>query len=164
MFEINFGRRITVAVLSTTEIMDLIPNRYPILYMDYVDEMTPGESLVATKNVTINEQFFQGHFPGNPVMPGVLIIESLAQAASILILSSPQFVGKTAYMTGIDNAKFKHMVRPGDVLKLRVEFGNLRENMGTVKVKATVDDQLAISAELMFVVSPEEKTANSAEK
>ena len=74
-----------MAVLTTTEIMDLIPNRYPILYMDYVDEMTPGESLIATKNVTINEQFFQGHFPGNPVMPGVLIIESLAQAASILI-------------------------------------------------------------------------------
>ena len=73
-----------MAVLTTTEIMDLIPNRYPILYMDYVDEMVPGESLIATKNVTINEQFFQGHFPGNPVMPGVLIIESLAQAASIL--------------------------------------------------------------------------------
>ena len=87
-----------MAVLTTTEIMDLIPNRYPILYMDYVDEMVPGESLIATKNVTINEQFFQGHFPGNPVMPGVLIIESLAQAASILILSSPQFVGKTAYI------------------------------------------------------------------
>ena len=66
-----------MAVLTTTEIMDLIPNRYPILYMDYVDEMTPGESLIATKNVTINEQFFQGHFPGNPVMPGVLIIDHL---------------------------------------------------------------------------------------
>ena len=151
-----------MAVLTTTEIMDLIPNRYPILYMDYVDEMTPGESLIATKNVTINEQFFQGHFPGNPVMPGVLIIESLAQAASILILSSPQFVGKTAYMTGIDNAKFKRMVKPGDVLKLHVEFGNLRENMGTVNVKAMVNGKLATSAELMFVVSPDEKKAADA--
>lgn len=146
-----------MAVLNATEIMQLIPNRYPILYMDYVDEMIPGESLIATKNVTINEQFFQGHFPGNPVMPGVLIIESLAQAASILILSSPQFKGKTAYMTGIDNAKFKQMVRPGDVLKLHVKFGNLRENMGTVKVEAKVGDKTATQAELMFVVSPDQK-------
>ena len=148
-----------MAVLDTIEIMALIPNRYPILYMDRVDEMTPGESLVATKNVTINEQYFQGHFPGNPVMPGVLIIESLAQAASILILSSPQFVGKTAYMTGIDNAKFKRMVKPGDTLKLHVKFGNLRENMGTVEVAAKVDGQLATSAELMFVVAPDENKA-----
>jgi 3-hydroxyacyl-[acyl-carrier-protein] dehydratase len=146
-----------LAILTTTEIMELIPNRYPILYMDYVDEMTPGESLIATKNVTINEQFFQGHFPGNPVMPGVLIIESLAQAASILILSSPQFLGKTAYMTGINDAKFKQMVRPGDVLKLHVTFGKLRDNMGSVNVEARVNDKLATSAELMFVVSPDEK-------
>jgi 3-hydroxyacyl-[acyl-carrier-protein] dehydratase len=146
-----------LAVLNATEIMQLIPNRYPILYMDYVDEMVPGESLIATKNVTINEQFFQGHFPGNPVMPGVLIIEALAQAASILILSSPQFKGKTAYMTGIDDAKFKQMVRPGDVLKLHVEFGSLRENMGTVKVEAKVADKTATKAELMFVVSPDQQ-------
>ena len=144
-----------MAVLTTTEIMALIPNRYPILYMDFVEEMTPDESIVAVKNVTINEQFFQGHFPGNPVMPGVLIIESLAQAASILILSSPQFKGKTAYMTG--NAKFKKMVVPGDVLKLHVSFGKLRANMGSVLVEAKVNGQTATSAELMFVVSPDEE-------
>ena len=119
--------------------------------------MVPDQSLVAVKNVTINEQFFQGHFPGNPVMPGVLIIESLAQAASILILSSPQFQGKTAYMTGIDNAKFKRMVKPGDVLKLHVTFGKLRANMGSVLVEAKVDGKTATSAELMFVVAPDEK-------
>ena len=146
-----------MTVLSTTEIMALIPNRYPILYMDKVIDMVPGESITAVKNVTINEQFFQGHFPGNPVMPGVLIIESLAQAASILILSSPQFKGKTAYMTGIDNAKFRTMVRPGDVLELHVTFGNLRENMGTVNVEARVDGKVATMAELIFVVSPDEK-------
>ncbi|CAK1233189.1 3-hydroxyacyl-ACP dehydratase FabZ [Fructobacillus evanidus] len=144
-------------VLTTTEIMDLIPNRYPIIYMDYVEEMVPDESIVAVKNVTINEQFFQGHFPGNPVMPGVLIIESLAQAASILILSSPQFKGKTAYMTGINNAKFKKMVVPGDVLKLHATFGKVRENMGTVTVTAKVNDKVATSAELMFVVAPDEQ-------
>ncbi|MBM7543514.1 3-hydroxyacyl-[acyl-carrier-protein] dehydratase [Weissella beninensis] len=142
-------------VLNAQEIMELIPNRYPILYMDYVDEMVPGKSIVATKNVTINEQFFQGHFPGNPVMPGVLIIESLAQAASILILSSPDFQGKTAYLGGITNAKFRKMVRPGDVLKLHVEFIKQRANMGVVATKAIVDGKVATSAELMFIVAPQ---------
>ncbi|MDF7637250.1 3-hydroxyacyl-ACP dehydratase FabZ [Leuconostocaceae bacterium ESL0958] len=146
-----------MAVLTTTEIMDLIPNRYPILYMDYVEELVPDEAIVAVKNVTINEQYFQGHFPGNPVMPGVLIIESLAQAASILILSSPQFKGKTAYMTGIDDAKFKRMVKPGDVLKLHVTMGTVREKMGTVQVAAKVDDKVVTSAQLMFVVAPDEE-------
>ena len=151
-------------MLDIKEIMEIIPQRAPFLMIDRVEEYVPGESAVAYKNVCINEWYFQGHFPGNPVMPGVLIIESLAQAASILILSSPQFVGKTAYMTGIDNAKFKRMVKPGDTVKLHVEFGNLRENMGTVQVKAVVDGKLATSAELMFVVSPEDKSASDTEK
>lgn len=141
-------------VLNAQEIMDLIPNRYPLIYMDYVDEMEPGKSIIATKNVTINEQFFQGHFPGNPVMPGVLIIEALAQAASILILSSPDFKGKTAYLGGISNAKFKKMVKPGDVLKLHVEFVKQRSNMGVVATKAMVNGKIATSAELMFIVAP----------
>jgi len=148
--------------LDIKQIQEIIPHRYPFLFVDYIESLESGRSAVGYKNVTMNEYFFQGHFPGNPVMPGVLIIESLAQAASILILSSPRFVGKTAYMTGIDNAKFKRMVKPGDVLKLHVEFGNLRENMGTVNVKAMVDGKLATSAELMFVVSPEEKSADNA--
>ncbi|QBO35164.1 3-hydroxyacyl-ACP dehydratase FabZ [Periweissella cryptocerci] len=143
-----------MVLLNATEIMELIPNRYPLLYMDYVDAMTPGESIIATKNVTINEQFFQGHFPGNPVMPGVLIIESLAQAASILILSSPDFKNKTAYLGGITNAKFRQMVKPGDVLKLHVEFVKQRANMGIVAAKAYVNDKVATSAELMFIVAP----------
>ena len=151
-----------VLQFDTMQIMEMIPHRYPFLLVDRITECVPGKYAKGYKNMTMNEQFFQGHFPGNPVMPGVLIIESLAQAASILILSSPQFVGKTAYMTGIDNAKFKRMVKPGDVLKLHVEFGNLRENMGTVNVKAMVDGKLATSAELMFVVSPDEKKAADA--
>ena len=145
-----------MAQLDTVEIMNLIPNRYPILFVDYVDDLVPDESLVATKNVTINEEYFQGHFPGNPVMPGVLIIETMAQAASILILSSPKFAHKTAYMTGIDHAKFKRMVKPGDVMKIKVTFGTLRANMGTVDVTTYVDDQLTTSAQLMFVVSDDE--------
>ena len=79
-------------LLTETEVMDLIPNRYPIIYIDYVDEIESGKKIIATKNVTINEDFFQGHFPGNPVMPGVLILETLAQAGSILILKSDEFL------------------------------------------------------------------------
>ncbi|WKF84908.1 3-hydroxyacyl-ACP dehydratase FabZ [Lacticaseibacillus pantheris] len=143
-----------MAVMDAQTIMQLIPNRYPILFMDYVDELNPGESIIATKNVTINEQFFQGHFPGNPVMPGVLIIESLAQAASILILKSPEFAGQTAYLGAISSAKFHQIVRPGDVLKLHVEFTKRRNNMGVVHTYAMVGDNVAAKAELTFIVSP----------
>ena len=110
--------------MTETEVMDLIPNRFPIIYIDYVDEMIDGIKIIATKNVTINEDFFQGHFPGNPVMPGALIIETLAQAGSILILKSSQFQGRTAYIGGINKAKFRQKVTPGDVLKLSFELRN----------------------------------------
>lgn len=142
-----------MSVLDVTEIMELIPNRYPILFMDRVDELNPGESITVTKNVTINEEFFNGHFPGNPVMPGVLIIEALAQAASILILKSEKFKGKTAYLGAINNAKFRRVVRPGDVLKLHVTMEKQRSNMGVVKTLATVDDEKACSADLTFIVA-----------
>src|SRR5699024_41542 len=99
--------------LNVTEVMDSIPNRYPIIYIDYVDSIEPGKKIIATKNVTINEDFFQGHFPGNPVMPGVLILETLAQAGSILILKSEEFLGHTAYIGGINKAKFRQKVVPG---------------------------------------------------
>lgn len=97
--------------MDAQEIMELIPNRYPICYIDYVEELILGEKVTAVKNVTINESFFKGHFPNNPVMPGVLIIETLAQAASILILKDPNFLGKTAYLGAIHNARFRKVVR-----------------------------------------------------
>ena len=143
-----------MSVLSASEIMQLIPNRYPILFMDRVDELTPDEAIVATKNVTINEEFFQGHFPGNPVMPGVLIIESLAQAASILILKSEKFKGQTAYLGAIKNAKFRQVVRPGDVLTLRIKMVKQRSNMGIVSCEALVGAARACTAELTFIVAP----------
>ncbi|MDI9206936.1 3-hydroxyacyl-ACP dehydratase FabZ [Ligilactobacillus saerimneri] len=143
-------------VMDAQEIMALIPNRYPICYIDYVDVLEPGTRIVATKNVTINEGYFAGHFPGNPVMPGVLIIETLAQAASILILKSPEFLGKTAYLGSVKNARFRQMVRPGDVLKLEVKMVKKRANMGIVTTVASVAGQPACMAELMFVV--EERT------
>ena len=134
-------------IMSAQEIMDLIPNRYPICYIDYVDELEPGQRIVATKNVTINESFFRGHFPGDPTMPGALIIETLAQAASILILKSPEFVGKTAYLGSVRDAKFREKVRPGDVLKLEIKMAKKRANVGIVETIARVADKVACSAE-----------------
>ena len=139
--------------MTAKEIMDLIPNRYPICYIDCVDELDPGKEITATKNVTINESFFQGHFPGNPVMPGVLIIETLAQAASILILKSPEFYKKTAYLGAIHKGKFRQVVRPGDVLKLHITITKKRSRMGIVDAVATVDGKKACSAELVFIVA-----------
>lgn len=139
-------------IMDAQEIMDLIPNRYPIIYIDYVDELDPGKRIVATKNVTINESFFEGHFPGNPVMPGALIIETLAQAASILILKSPEFMGKTAYLGAVKNAKFRQMVKPGDVLKLEITMEKVKANMGIVETVALVEGKKVCTAQLMFIV------------
>lgn len=138
--------------MGAQEIMEMIPNRYPICYIDYVDELEPGERILATKNVTINESFFRGHFPGDPVMPSALIIETLAQAASILILKSPEFAGKTAYLGAIRDADFQQKVRPGDVLKLEIQMVKKRANVGIVQTTAQVDGATAVAAELMFVV------------
>ena len=143
--------------MNAEEIMELIPNRYPICYIDYVDELVPEEKITATKNVTINESFFRGHFPNNPVMPGVLIIETLAQAASILILKSPHFYKKTAYLGAIHKARFRQMVRPGDVLKLNVVMKKVRSSMGIVETQALVNDKIACNAELVFIVAEREE-------
>lgn len=139
-------------VLSATEVMDLIPNRYPICYIDYVDTLEPGKKIVATKNVTINEDFFQGHFPGNPVMPGALILETLAQAGSILILKSDEFQGRTAYIGGINKAKFRQKVVPGDTLKLVFEITKIKGSVGTANAVATVEGKKAAECEFTFIV------------
>ncbi len=99
--------------LTSQEVMEIIPNRYPIFFIDKVTELIPGQKVVCQKNVTINEPFFQGHFPGEPVMPGVLIIESLAQAGSIPLLKQDDFNGKTAYLGGLNKVKFRQKVVPG---------------------------------------------------
>ena len=147
-----------MAVMNAKEIMDLIPHRYPILFIDRVDEMVPGESIVATKNVTINEEYFQGHFPGNPVMPGVLIIESMAQVASILILKTPQFENKTPYLGSIKNAKFRRMVEPGDVLTFKVTMDKIRDRTGSVSCVAYVGDEKCCETKLTFIVDKNERT------
>lgn len=107
-----------MSVYNTQEIMEILPHRHPFLLIDTIEELEPGVRAVGRKNVTFNEPYFAGHFPGNPVMPGVLILEALAQTGAVAILSLPEHRGKTAYFAGIDKAKFKQMVRPGDTLEL----------------------------------------------
>lgn len=138
--------------MNAQEIMELIPNRYPICYIDYVDELVPEEKITATKNVTINESFFRDHFPQNPVLPGGLIVESLAQTGAVALLSQEEFRGKTAYFGGIRSAEFRKVVRPGDTLRLEVSLEKVHKNIGIGKGIATVDGKKACTAELTFMI------------
>ena len=138
--------------MNAQEIMELIPNRYPICYLDYVDELVPEEKITATKNVTINESFFRDHFPQNPVLPGGLIVESLAQTGAVALLSQEEFRGKTAYFGGIRSAEFRKVVRPGDTLRLEVNLEKVHKNIGIGKGIATVDGKKACTAELTFMI------------
>lgn len=139
-------------MLDITEIKKMIPHRYPMLLIDRVEELIPGKKAVAKRNVTINEELFNGHFPGNPVMPGVLIVEALAQTGAVALLSLPEFKGKTAYFGGIKSAKFRKVVRPGDSLRLEVTLEKIRNNVGLGKAVATVDGKKACTAELTFMI------------
>lgn len=138
--------------MDIKEIMDVIPHRPPFLLLDTVEEMVPGERIVAKKNVTMNEPFFVGHFPGEPVMPGVLVVESMAQAGAVAILSMDDFRGKTAYFGGIKDAKFKRKIVPGDTLRLEVTIEKLKKNAGVGMGMAYVGDKLAAQAEIIFMI------------
>ncbi|MHC5248924.1 3-hydroxyacyl-ACP dehydratase FabZ [Enterococcus sp. HY326] len=138
--------------LSIEEIKEIIPHRYPMLLIDGVEELEEGKRVVAKKNVTFNEQVFQGHFPGNPVMPGVLILEALAQAGAVALLSLPDFKGKTAYFGGIDKAKFRQKVVPGDTLMLEVEIIKVKKVAGIGKGIAYVNGKKVAEAELTFMI------------
>ncbi|MGL4989993.1 MAG: 3-hydroxyacyl-ACP dehydratase FabZ [Sarcina sp.] len=139
-------------MLGIKEIKEIIPHRYPFLLVDKVESIEDGKKIVAYKNVTANEEFFNGHFPEHPVMPGVLIIEALAQAGAIALLQRDEYKGKIPLFAGIDKARFKKQVVPGDVLKLELEIIKLRGPIGIGKAVASVDGKIACSAELMFAI------------
>jgi 3-hydroxyacyl-[acyl-carrier-protein] dehydratase len=131
-------------------IMEILPHRYPFLLVDRIIELEPGKTVTALKNVTMNEPFFQGHFPGEPVMPGVLILEAMAQTGSILsCLSDSTMIGRLVYFAGVDKARFRRVVRPGDQLVLKLEMIKQKGKIIKMAGKAYVDDQLATEAELM---------------
>ena len=141
-----------MAVLTTTEIMDIIPHRHPFLLVDTIEELEPGVRAVGKKCVSFNEPYFAGHFPGNPVMPGVLIMEALAQVGAVAILDLPENKGKTAYFAGIDNAKFKQMVLPGDVLMLETTIIKRKGPIGVGEAVATVNGKVVAKAQLTFAI------------
>ena len=141
-----------MSLLNTQQIMEILPHRNPFLLIDTIEELVPGEKAVAKKNVTMNEPYFMGHFPGNPVMPGVLIIEALAQTGAVAILCQDEWKGKTAYFAGINNAKFKQKVVPGDTLELTTEIIKVKGPIGVGKAVAKVNGKTACMAELSFAI------------
>jgi len=135
--------------LTVQEIMTFLPHRYPFLLVDRISDFVKGEKIVGIKNVTINEPFFQGHFPGHPIMPGVLIIEAMAQVGGIYAHLAGEVEGdKVPYFVGIDQARFRKPVLPGDVLRLELTLAGLRRGIYTFVGKAYVDDKLVAEAEL----------------
>lgn len=143
-------------MINTKEIQQLLPHRYPFLLVDRIIELEPGKKAVGIKNVTINEEFFQGHFPGNPIMPGVLIIEALAQVGGILAFRSGVTPGKTVYFMTIEKAKFRKPVVPGDQLKLEVSILHQRSQVWKFSGNAIVDDKIAAEAEFTAMVTDKE--------
>lgn len=141
-----------MSVLTTKEIMEIIPHRQPFLLIDTVEELEPGVRAVAKKCVSYNEPYFAGHFPTEPVMPGVLIVEALAQTGAVAILGMPENKGKIAYFASINSAKFKQKVVPGDVLFLETEIIKQKGPIGVGKAVAKVGDKVACIAELTFAI------------
>lgn len=140
-------------VLDAQQIQAIIPHRFPFLLVDRIIEIEYGSRAIGIKNVSMGEPYFQGHFPDYPVMPGVLIIEALAQVGAVALLGSDEHRGKMAFFAGIDNVRFKRQVRPGDTLRLEVELGRMRRGVGSGTAVASVDGELAARGELMFAVA-----------
>ena len=138
--------------LGIKEIQEIIPHRHPFLLIDRIEELEPGAGAVGYKSVTYNEPHFAGHFPQDPVMPGVLIVEALAQTGAVAILSKEENKGKIAYFGAINNAKFKKKVVPGDKLRLECQIIKQKGPVGVGQATATVDGKVAVSAELTFMI------------
>jgi 3-hydroxyacyl-[acyl-carrier-protein] dehydratase len=144
-------------MLDVQAIMDIIPHRPPFLLVDRILEMESGKKAVGEKCVTIGEPFFLGHFPGFPVMPGVLIVEALAQVGAVSILSMPEMVGKVGLFGGIENARFRRQVVPGDVLRLEVTITKMRGPVAKAHGLATVDGETAVECDMTFAIAPKDR-------
>jgi len=137
-------------MLNIEEIKELIPQRYPFLLVDRVLELKAGESCIGIKNVSANEPFFQGHFPNKPIMPGVLLVEAMAQVGAVALMALEENKDKLAVFAGIDKVRFKKQVVPGDVLRIEVKLGKFRRNIGKGEASVYVDDKIACTGTLMF--------------
>jgi 3-hydroxyacyl-[acyl-carrier-protein] dehydratase len=139
-------------MLKIEEIQRILPHRYPFLLVDRVTELDPGKSARGIKNVTANEEFFNGHFPGRPMMPGVLSLEALAQLAGVMLLTVPAFAGRLALFAGVDKVRFRRPVVPGDRLEMEVRTTRARGGFGWVRGETRVDGDLVLEAEMMFTI------------
>jgi 3-hydroxyacyl-[acyl-carrier-protein] dehydratase len=143
-------------MMDINEIQRVLQHRYPFLLVDRVLELEPGKRAVGLKNVTVNEAFFTGHFPDNPIMPGVLILEAMAQVGGILLLATTGNEGKLAFFAGIDKVRFRHPVVPGDQLVTEVKITKQKGDIGRVAVVGRVDDQVVAEGEYLFAMRPDE--------
>ena len=148
--------------LEAADIMRIIPHRYPFLLIDRVVELEPGKRVVAMKSVTANEPQFTGHFPGRPIMPGVLMVEALAQAGAVAVLSLSEYRGKLALFAGIDECRFRRTVLPGDTLRLEVTLDKLRGVFGRGRGVASVEGEVAVEATISFVIPRDQSIAGGA--
>ncbi|MDX9916423.1 MAG: 3-hydroxyacyl-ACP dehydratase FabZ [Gudongella sp.] len=142
----------TIKVYGINEILSIIPHRNPFIFIDKVEVSEEGLKGTGYKNVTINESYFTGHFPGNPVMPGVILVETMAQAGAVILLSQEDFKGKTAYFAGINKFRFKRKIVPGDVLRMDVEITKVRAGIGIGQGKAYVGEEIAAEGEFLFAI------------
>lgn len=138
--------------MENIDIQKILPHRYPFLLVDRITELEVGKRAVGIKNVTINEPFFQGHFPGNPIMPGVLIVEAMAQVGAVSILTMDEYKGKLAVFAGFEKMRFRKQVIPGDTLNMEAELIGIKRGVGKAKVCAKVDGKIAAEGEIMFAI------------
>ncbi|NYE57676.1 3-hydroxyacyl-ACP dehydratase FabZ [Carboxydothermus ferrireducens] len=141
------------AIKDVTEIMNILPHRYPFLLVDKILEVVPGEKAVGIKNVTINEPFFQGHFPGRPIMPGVLLLEAMAQVGAVAILTDERYAGKLPMFAGIDGARFRKPVLPGDQVVFEVGLLKIKGSLGKARGSGKVNGELVVEAEILFALA-----------